>query len=108
MQSSLHRYLSEKGYSKSIWKDQVFNESGKILEVKARLLQEQGIGKKKNASKAIDSGEEDILFLFFSISLISQYIKDIQNKIKNIYKNRTQHSCKTNAYYECCTDIQIY
>ena len=43
-------------------KDQIFNESRKILEGKARLLREQGVGKKKNASKAIDSGEEDILW----------------------------------------------
>ena len=45
MQSSLHRYLSEKGYNKSILKDQVFKESCKILEGKARLLREQGMGK---------------------------------------------------------------
>ena len=32
MQSSLYRHLSEKRYSKSILKDQVFNESRKILE----------------------------------------------------------------------------
>ena len=38
MQSSLHRYLSEKGYSKSILKDEVFNKSCKILEGKGTLL----------------------------------------------------------------------
>ena len=57
----LHRYISEKGYNKCILKDQVLNESRKIQEGKARLLREQGMGKKKNASKAIDSGEKDIL-----------------------------------------------
>ena len=73
MQSSLHRYLSEKGYKKSILKDQrkVFNESRKILEAKARLLREQGMGKKKNASKAIDSGEEDILWNYQKLGDIS-------------------------------------
>ena len=61
MQSSLHRYLSEKGHNKRILNDQVFNKSHKILEGKVRLLREQGMCKKKNASNAIDSGEEDIL-----------------------------------------------
>ena len=41
-------------------KDQVFSESRKILECKARLLQEQGMSKNKNASKAIDSGKEEL------------------------------------------------
>ena len=44
-----------KGYNKSILKNQVFNES-RIQ----RILQKQGIGKKKNASKVIDSGEEEL------------------------------------------------
>ena len=57
----LHRYISKKGYKKCILKDQVFNESRKIQEGKARLLREQGMDKKKNASKAIDSGEKAIL-----------------------------------------------
>ena len=68
MQSSLHRYISEKGYNKSILKDQVFNASRKILEGKARVLREQGMGKKKNASKAIDSGKEDILWNYQKLS----------------------------------------
>ena len=34
----------------------------KILEGKARLLREQGMGKNKNTSKATDPGEEDILW----------------------------------------------
>ena len=62
IQSSLHCYLSEKGYNKSILKDGVLNKSCKILEGKARILREQGMGKKKNASKAIDSGKEDIIW----------------------------------------------
>ena len=62
MQSLLYRYLSEKAYNKSILKDLVFNAKCKILEGKARLLREQGIGEKKNSSKAIDSGEEYILW----------------------------------------------
>ena len=37
MQSSLHRYLSEKGYNKSILTDQVFKESLEILEGRARF-----------------------------------------------------------------------
>ena len=40
IQSSLYRYLSENGYKKCILKDQVFNESLKILESIARLLRE--------------------------------------------------------------------
>ena len=47
---------------KSILKDQVFNQNRKILEGKARLLREQDMSKTKIASKAINSGEEDILW----------------------------------------------
>ena len=62
MESSLYCYLSKKRVQKSILKDQVFNQNRKILEGKARLLREQDMSKTKIASKAINSGEEDILW----------------------------------------------
>ena len=62
MESSLYCYLSKKRVQKSILKDQVFNQNRKILEGKARLLREQDMSKTKVASKAINSGEEDILW----------------------------------------------
>ena len=62
MESSLYCYLSKKRVQKSILKDQVFNQNPKILEGKARLLREQDMSKTKIASKAINSGEEDILW----------------------------------------------
>ena len=62
MQSSLHRYLIEKGSSKNIFKNQAFVKSRKILEGKAKLLREQGIGKKRNASSALETKDEEILW----------------------------------------------
>ena len=62
IESSLYCYLSKKRVQKSILKDQVFNQNRKILEGKARLLREQDMSKTKIASKAINSGEEDILW----------------------------------------------
>ena len=58
MQSSLHRYLIEKGSSKNILKDQAFVKSRKILEGKAKLLREQAMGKKRNASSALETKDE--------------------------------------------------
>lgn len=53
MQSSLHRYLVEKGSTMNILKDQSFSKSRKILEGKARILRGAGKGKKRNASSAL-------------------------------------------------------
>ena len=86
MQSSLHRYLSEKGYNKSILTDQVFKEYLEILEGRARFSWEQGMGKKKNASKAIDSGEEDILWNYQKLGDSSS-----TSLVRTIWSLCTQH-----------------
>ncbi|XP_066911348.1 uncharacterized protein KIAA1958-like [Clytia hemisphaerica] len=62
MQSSLHRYLVEKGSTMNILKDQSFSKSRKILEGKARILRGAGKGKKRNASSALDPDEEELLW----------------------------------------------
>jgi len=62
MQSSIHRYLIEKHCTFNILKDKEFITSRKTLEGKAKMLREQGMGKKRNSSKALDKGEEDILW----------------------------------------------
>jgi len=48
MQASLERYLKSKAYPKSIIWDRKFLNSRKVLEGKARKLQEQGKGKQPN------------------------------------------------------------
>ena len=62
MQAGLHRYLVEKKYPKSIMDDVVFDKSIKTLEGKARLLRQNGMGKRPNASQAITRDEEDELW----------------------------------------------
>lgn len=58
MQSSLHRYLTEKKYVHNILKDVEFLNSRNVLEGKARVLRSQGMGKRKNASKSLTNNEE--------------------------------------------------
>ncbi|XP_066935958.1 zinc finger MYM-type protein 3-like [Clytia hemisphaerica] len=62
MQAGLHRYLVENNYPKSIMDETVFNKSIKTLEGKARLLRQNGMGKRPNASQAITRDEEDELW----------------------------------------------
>ena len=62
MQGSINRYLVEKGFTKNIINDQEFVKSRKVLEGKAKLLRQQGMGKKRNASTALEPNEEEILW----------------------------------------------
>jgi len=62
MQASLDRYLREKDYPKSIIKDKEFKSSKEVLEGKARILRESGMGKKPNASRSLTKQEEEILW----------------------------------------------
>ena len=48
MQSSIDRYLRESNYEHSILNSRFFKESRDVLEGKARLLREKGLGKKPN------------------------------------------------------------
>ena len=62
MQSSLHRYLKEKNFPKSILIDTEFIQCNKILEGKARTLRENGKDRLPNASRALSNEEEEILW----------------------------------------------
>ena len=62
MQSSLHRYLTEMDYGKSIISDIEFSNCNRVLEGKARSLREQGKGKRPNASQALTAEDEKLLW----------------------------------------------
>ena len=62
MQAAIHRFLIEKHYTKSILSDIEFSESNKILEGKARLLRQEGKGKRPNTCDALTSEDEEILW----------------------------------------------
>ena len=62
MQSAIDRYLKEKGYQESILKSRVFESSRAVLEGKARLLREKGMGKKPNKAESLTSEEEETLW----------------------------------------------
>ena len=62
MQSSLHRYLTEMNYGKSIISDIKFSNCNRVLEGKARSLREQGKGKRPNASQALTAEDEKLLW----------------------------------------------
>ena len=63
MIASLDRYLRDKQYQYSIIKDRQFSKSKQILDGKAKLLREQGKGKRPNASNALTTEEEEYLWL---------------------------------------------
>ena len=48
MQNSIDRYLRESNYEYSILNSRFFKRSRDVLEGKARLLREKGLGKKAN------------------------------------------------------------
>ena len=50
MMASLDRYLREHSYPHSIIKDRQFQQSKQVLEGKAKLLREDGKGKRPNAA----------------------------------------------------------
>ena len=62
MLPALDRHLRENGSTFSIAKDKEFLNSRKELEGKARILREQGYGKRSNTAKALTSQEEDLLW----------------------------------------------
>jgi len=63
MLASLDRHLREKDAAFSIAKDIEFSNSRKVLEGKARLLRQEGFGKRPNAAKALTSQDEELLLL---------------------------------------------
>ena len=62
MQGALHRHLVEKKYGFNIISDDLFRAFRNVLEGKARLLRQQGMGKKPNASKALTREDENLLW----------------------------------------------
>ena len=62
MQAGIERYLKEKGYCFSIIRDRKFATSQAVLEGKARLLREQGKGKRPNKACSLTSAEEESLW----------------------------------------------
>ena len=55
MMASLDRYLRERNYPHSIIKDRQFQQSKKVLEGQAKLLRQEGKGKRPNASFSYSS-----------------------------------------------------
>ena len=62
MQSSIDRYLRESNYEHSILNSRIFKGSRDVLESKARLLREKGLGRKPNKTNSLTRQEEDILW----------------------------------------------
>ena len=62
MQSSIDRYICESNYEYSILNCRFFKRSRDVLEGKARLLREKGLGKKPNKTNSLTRQEEDILW----------------------------------------------
>ena len=62
MQTSLDRYLKDKGYEHSITRDKQFLSSREVIEGKARSLREAGRGKRPNKSRSLTKEEEESLW----------------------------------------------
>lgn len=62
MQSSIDRYLRESSYEYSILNSRHFKGSRDVLEGKARMLREKGMGKKPNKTNSLTREEEEILW----------------------------------------------
>jgi hypothetical protein len=57
MQASLDRFLREKGYPKSIIRDNEFINSRKVLEGRTKNLRRDGFGKQPNKAKILICGK---------------------------------------------------
>ena len=55
------RYLTEKEYKHSIIRDKEFKSSKQVLVGRARLLRQQGKGKRPNKSRSLTTTEENEL-----------------------------------------------
>ena len=62
MQAAIERYLKESGYMFSILSSRAFASSCSVLEGKARLLREKGMGKRPNKSCSLTENEEEALW----------------------------------------------
>ena len=86
MQASLHRYLVECKYQKSILVDTEFKTSRDVLEGKARALREKGMGKKPNAANALTGAQEQLLWDKRKLGPISPQVL-----LHTMWYNNTQH-----------------
>ena len=86
MQASISRYLLGKKYEKNILSDLAFQSSRNILEGKARLLRQKGMGKRPNASRALTPQEEGILW---SLNRLGGH--DSLSLLRTMWFNNTLH-----------------
>ena len=86
MLASLDRHLREKDAAFSIAKDIEFSNSRKVFEGKARLLRQEGFGKRPNAAKALTSQDEELLW---SKGVLGSHSP--QSLIQTIWFLLTQH-----------------
>ena len=62
MVTAIDRYLTEKEYKHSIIRDKEIKSSKQVLEGKARLLRQQGKGKRPNKSRSLTTTDENELW----------------------------------------------
>ena len=62
MVTAIDRYLAEKEYKHSTIRDREFKSSKQVLEGKARLLPQQGKGKRSNKARSLTTTEENELW----------------------------------------------
>ena len=86
MQSGLHRYLLDCKYPKSIITDPEFKTSRDVLEGKARILREKGMGKRPNAACALTKEQEEMLWEKRKLGAISPEVL-----LHTIWFNNIQH-----------------
>lgn len=62
MQAALDRYLKDNNYAFSILTDRAFKGSRDVLEGKARILRQNGMGKKPNKASSLTKPEEEVFW----------------------------------------------
>ena len=62
MMASIDRFLRQKNYSKSIARDVEFRSSRQVLEGVARVLRENGMGKRPNRARSLSNADIQILW----------------------------------------------
>ena len=86
MQASIDRFLKENGYAHSILKGREFSSSRSVLEGKARLLREKGMGNRPNRAHSLTKDEELVLWKCGQLGSNSP-----QSLINTIWWLLTQH-----------------
>ena len=86
MQSAIDRYLKDNGYLFSILTSREFAVSRSVLEGKARMLRDQGKGKKPNKACSLTVEEEEVLWECGQLGLHSP-----SSIINTLWWKLTQH-----------------